>query len=109
MPRSAPPRARPSMPSVAASSPTPASLKSQIIQLGLTAMKPDLRRPAPLWVAVLAAAVGGAVLAGAFPSLGMWPLAVPGTALILWSLLGRTAWAGFLVGLVGGFAFYGIH
>lgn len=72
-------------------------------------MKPDLSRPAPLWVAVPAAAIGGVLLAGAFPSLGWWPLAVPGTALILWSLLGRTAWASFLVGLVGGFAFYGIH
>src|SRR5690606_5899300 len=72
-------------------------------------MKPDLSRPAPLWVAVLAAAIGGALLAGAFPTLGWWPLAVPGAALILWSLLGRTAWSSFLVGLVGGFAFYGIH
>src|SRR5690554_5611523 len=72
-------------------------------------MKPDLSRPAPLWVAVLSAAVGGVVLAGAFPALGWWPLAIPGTALIMWTLLGRSVWASILVGLVGGFAFYGIH
>lgn len=72
-------------------------------------MEPDLSRPAPLWLAIVAAGLGGVVLAGAFPALGWWPLAVPGTALILWSMLGRSAWAGFLVGMVGGFAFYGIH
>jgi apolipoprotein N-acyltransferase len=72
-------------------------------------MKPDLSRAAPLWLATLAAAVGGVLLAGAFPALGWWPLAVPGTAIILWALLGRSVWESFLVGLVGGFAFYGIH
>ncbi|MHA6695155.1 apolipoprotein N-acyltransferase [Homoserinimonas sp. A520] len=72
-------------------------------------MKPDLSRPAPLWLATIAAAAGGAILAGAFPALGWWPLAIPGTALILWSLLGRTFGGSMLVGLAGGFAFYGIH
>src|SRR5690554_1423121 len=77
-------------------------------------MKPRLRRPRttgawPLWAAVLTAAAGGAVLAGAFPAMGWWPLAILGTALIMWSLLGRSAWGSFLVGLAGGFAFYGIH
>jgi apolipoprotein N-acyltransferase len=72
-------------------------------------MKPDLSRAAPLWLAALAAALGGVLLAGAFPALGWWPLAIPGTAIIFWSLLGRTVWASILVGLVGGFTFYGIH
>jgi apolipoprotein N-acyltransferase len=72
-------------------------------------MKPDLSRPAPLWLATIGAAVGGAILAGAVPALGWWPLAIPGTALILWSLLGRTFGGSILVGLSGGFAFYGIH
>src|SRR5690554_5456396 len=106
---SAPLHARPSTPSAGASWPTRASPRPSTPSSTLISMKPDLSRPAPLWAAVLSAAVGGAVLAGAFPALGWWPLAVPGTALILWSLLGRTAWSSFLVGLVGGFAFYGIH
>ncbi|MEX1077553.1 MAG: apolipoprotein N-acyltransferase [Homoserinimonas sp.] len=72
-------------------------------------MKPEPSRPAPLWAATVAAAVGGAVLAGAFPALGWWPLAIPGTSLILWALLGRTVLTSILVGLIGGFAFYGIH
>src|SRR5690554_3483527 len=106
---SAPLHARPSTPSAGASWPTRASPRPSTPSSTLISMKPDLSRPAPLWVALLSAAVGGAVLAGAFPSLGWWPLAVPGTALILWSLLGRSAWASFAVGLVSGFAFYGIH
>ena len=66
-------------------------------------------RPLPFWAAPIVAALGGAVLAGAFPSLGWWPLAVPGVALILFALKGRSLLASFAVGLTGGFAFYGIH
>ena len=72
-------------------------------------MKSDPSRALPLWAAVLAAAAGGAVLSAAFPALGWWPLAIPGTALILWALLGRSVWASLLVGLVAGSSFYGIH
>jgi apolipoprotein N-acyltransferase len=68
-----------------------------------------LTRPLPLWAAVVSAAVGGAVLAGAFPALGWWPLAVPGTALIILGLLARSVPGSLLVGLAGGFSFYGIH
>ena len=67
------------------------------------------RRPLPLWAAVLVSVAGGAVLAGAFPALGWWPLAVPGTALIIVGLLARSLPGSLLVGLAGGFSFYGIH
>jgi apolipoprotein N-acyltransferase len=47
--------------------------------------------------------------AGAFPALGWWPLIFVGTAVILWSLRGRSIGGALLVGVVGGFAFFGSH
>lgn len=44
----------------------------------------------------------------AFPGLGWWPLAFPGTALLFWSLRGRTTGQALLVGLVGGFVYWGV-
>lgn len=69
------------------------------------------RRNALGWfTARLAAAiVGGAVLAAAFPPLGWWPLIFVGTALILAALRGATVGASVVIGLAGGFAFYGLH
>jgi apolipoprotein N-acyltransferase len=67
------------------------------------------RRPLPLWSAFLAAALGGALNALAFPAYGWWPLAFVGTALVLWSLVRRSVGGALLVGLAGGFAFYGTH
>jgi len=61
----------------------------------------------PLLPAVLLAVVAGFVLTGSFPGLGWWPLAFVGTALMLWSLIGRTFLSGVLVGLFGGFSFFG--
>src|SRR5690554_3214126 len=49
------------------------------------------------------------MLAGAFPPLGWWPLAIPATALLLWSVRGARVWSAFVVGLAGGFSFYGTH
>lgn len=65
------------------------------------------RQPASLPLAVLAAAIAGATLAGAFPNRGWWPLAILGPALMMWSLIGRRFWSSLVVGLAGGFAFWG--
>lgn len=65
--------------------------------------------PRPLWLSLLGAVVAGATLSAAFPALGWWPLAFPGTALMLWSLEGTRVGGAALTGLVGGFSFYGIH
>jgi apolipoprotein N-acyltransferase len=62
-----------------------------------------------LWVACVAAALAGVINAAAFPDLGWWPLVIPGTALMLWSFRARRAGGAFLVGLIGGFTFFGTH
>jgi apolipoprotein N-acyltransferase len=67
------------------------------------------QKPRSLLVAVAAGAAGGLLNATAFPSLGWWPMAFIGTALIIWSLIGRGVGGALLVGLVAGFAFYGSH
>jgi apolipoprotein N-acyltransferase len=64
---------------------------------------------APLWLAAVAAAASGPINAAAFPALGWWPLVFLGTGLMMWSLSGRTIRAAFLLGLLGGFAFWGTH
>ncbi|MHB1235088.1 MAG: apolipoprotein N-acyltransferase, partial [Microbacteriaceae bacterium] len=56
---------------------------------------------------VLMAIVAGPVMAGGFPALDWWPLAFVGTMLMLWSLRDRSFGEGLLVGLVGGFSFFG--
>ncbi|WP_240792328.1 MULTISPECIES: apolipoprotein N-acyltransferase [unclassified Salinibacterium] len=81
--------------------PTPAGPESD----GVRATRPRLQL---LWQ-LLAAISGGFMLAGAFPPLGWWPLAIPATALLLWSIRGARVGAAFVVGLAGGFAFYGTH
>ncbi len=63
----------------------------------------------PLWAAILLAASGGIVLDASFPDRGWWPLAFVGIGLILAALIGRRMAAAFLVGLVGGVAFYLVH
>ena len=63
----------------------------------------------PLWVALLAALVGGPVLDLAFPDVGWWPLAFVGVALALVSLIGRSTWGALAVGLVFGVSFYFTH
>jgi apolipoprotein N-acyltransferase len=72
-------------------------------------MKNPLSRPLPFWAAPIVAAVGGVTLAFAFPPFGWWPLAVLGTAAIMFSVLGRGALASLAVGISGGAAFYAIH
>lgn len=70
---------------------------------------PSTRPLLPLWLAVVASAVGGVVLDLAFPDIGWWPLAFPAVALGLIALIGRRLWAAVLVGFVFGAAFYLVH
>ncbi|GAA3624490.1 apolipoprotein N-acyltransferase [Microbacterium awajiense] len=70
----------------------------------------DAPRPLlPLWGAVLASAVGGAVLDLAYPDVGWWPLAFVGVGFALVSLIGRSVGGALLVGLIFGASFYLIH
>ncbi len=62
-----------------------------------------------LWLAAIVIVIGGILNALAFPGLGWWPLIFVGTPLILFALVGRRVWASLVVGLLGGFAFWGTH
>ncbi len=71
---------------------------------------PEHARPLlPLWAALLVAAVGGIVLDLAFPDVGWWPLAFVGVAASLVSLVGRSAWGAFAVGVAFAAAFHLVH
>ena len=63
----------------------------------------------PLSLATFLAALAGVANAAAFPGLGWWPLVFVGTPLLLFCLIGRRFWSSCLVGLIGGFAFWGTH
>ncbi len=70
------------------------------------AAEPLPARLLPPRYALLVAAVGGVLLAGAFPPIGVWPLAALGPALLtiaLWRQRARTA---LLAGLAFGLAFF---
>jgi len=58
------------------------------------------------WVRGLVAALAGVLLAGAFPPLGWWPLAVIAIALLTLACLRARAWQGLLAGGIGGFVFF---
>lgn len=64
------------------------------------------RSTLPLYVAIPVAAIGGLTLSASYPEPGWWFLAVPGVALIVWSLAGRRWWSALLVGLASGVAFW---
>lgn len=61
----------------------------------------------PMWLAVAAALASGPINAGAFPALGWWPLVFLGTGLMMWSVIGRSLLNAFLLGLLGGFSYWG--
>lgn len=56
----------------------------------------------PLWLAVVVAAVAGALMDCAYPSVSAWILAFPAVALLLLALIGRRAWSALLIGFVYG-------
>ena len=63
----------------------------------------------PLWGAVLLALGAGPVMDAGFPDGDWWPLTFVGTAMVLVTLVGRSAWGSLLVGLLAGLAFYLTH
>lgn len=65
--------------------------------------------PLPLLAAVIVAAASGPILDAGFPDRGIWPLALVGVALILLTLIGRSAWGALLTGFVAGVSFYLVH
>lgn len=77
--------------------------------MGTTPSRPRPRPLLPLWAAALVSAAAGPVLDLAFPSVGWWPLAFVGVAMSLIPLIGRRAWASFLMGLIFGASFYLVH
>ncbi|PWB96593.1 apolipoprotein N-acyltransferase [Salinibacterium hongtaonis] len=82
---------------------------STTIESGALGLSARRRGAGWLVLRVVVAVLGGALLAAAFPPLGWWPLAVVGTALILASLRSASIGAALVIGLLGGFAFYGLH
>jgi apolipoprotein N-acyltransferase len=67
---------------------------------------PAARPCIPWWQAVLAAAAGGAVLAGAFPPVGAWPLAAVGPALLVIALWRQRLRVSLAAGLAFGLTFF---
>ncbi|MDN4639552.1 apolipoprotein N-acyltransferase [Agreia sp. PsM10] len=63
----------------------------------------------PYWLALLTAAAGGVALDTGFPDKDVWPVTFLGIGLVLVSLIGRRLWGALLIGLVGGFSFWGVH
>lgn len=84
---------------------TPAPAASSRAGLGVLRWRSGL----PLWLAAPVATLGGLLNAMAYPELGWWPLIFLGTPLILFALVGRRMPGALLVGLLGGFAFWGTH
>ena len=59
-------------------------------------------------VALFTAVLAGWVMDFGFPDYDIWPLALLGLGLMLWSVRGLSLRASLLVGAVGGFSFFGI-
>ncbi|GGF32626.1 apolipoprotein N-acyltransferase [Subtercola lobariae] len=90
----------------------PGSVGRRLSRLSLSSRlvdaRPAVTRPIlPLWLACLTAIGGGIALTNGFPGTDIWPLTLLGVALTLLSLIGRSWRGAVLVGLIGGFAFWG--
>lgn len=71
---------------------------------------PTVAKPLlPLWLALLTAAAGGAIIDAGSPDKLWWPVAFVGIALVLWALIGQRPGRAFVVGLIAGFSFWGVH
>ena len=64
-------------------------------------------RAPSVWLSAGAAIASGPINAAAFPAQGWWPLIFLGTALMMWSVRGKTLGVAFGLGLLGGFTFWG--
>jgi apolipoprotein N-acyltransferase len=60
----------------------------------------------PLWAAILLAVLSGPIMDAGFPALSWWPLTIVGMVMFLVSLSGRRPGGAFLVGFLGGLAYY---
>ncbi|MCS5733366.1 apolipoprotein N-acyltransferase [Herbiconiux daphne] len=63
----------------------------------------------PLWLALVAAVGAGIALDAGFPDKGWWPLTLVGTGIVLAALVGRGWGSAFLIGIVAGGTFWGVH
>jgi apolipoprotein N-acyltransferase len=60
------------------------------------------------WAAALSI-TAGVLMAFAFPPVSFGPYAIVSVALLTWSIRGRSAKAGFLLGALAGFVFFALH
>ena len=58
------------------------------------------------WLSLPLAVISGFAMQGAYPATNFWPLAFVGVFLLLWALLGRGFWTGFIIGTVAGATFW---
>ncbi len=79
---------------------------SQATPAAAAALRPTHARALRPLLAVLVALAGGALLAGAFPPFGIWPLAALGPALLTIALWRQRARIALAAGLVFGLAFW---
>ncbi|MBH0024223.1 apolipoprotein N-acyltransferase [Salinibacterium sp. SWN248] len=63
----------------------------------------------PFWAAIVVALASGPILDAGFPDKSVWPMTFVGIALVLIALRGRSSRGAFLVGFLGGMAFYLTH
>jgi apolipoprotein N-acyltransferase len=63
----------------------------------------------PLWLAVFTAAAGGALIDAGSPDKLWWPVGFVGIGLVLWALIGHRPGRAFVLGLIAGFSFWGVH
>jgi apolipoprotein N-acyltransferase len=68
----------------------------------------NLRLVPSVPVGIVMAILAGWIMDFGFPDRDIWPLALVGTLLMLWSVRGLSFRASLLVGAVGGFSFFGI-
>lgn len=94
--------------SATATAETPAGTSAATSVEAPVTRKATLRVP-PLWIALIAALASGPINSAAFPDLSLWPLVFIGTGMMMWSLKGRKVGAAMLLGVVGGFSFWGTH